>query len=80
MSKNDPLVSAPASEVSTYFARGIEKTQAKRDRKSLQLAAIRSGASQPAHGMTQEEAVIMLLQDIADYDKILAGLKRENRS
>ena len=73
-------MSAPASEVSTYFGKGIEKTQAKRDRKALQLAAIRSGASQPDHGMSQEEAAIMLLQDIADYDQILAGLKRQNGS
>ena len=73
-------MSAPAPGVSTYFGKGIENTQAKRDRKALQLAALRSGASQPAHGMSQEEAVIMLLQDIADYDQILAGLKRQKGS
>ncbi|GAA3902062.1 hypothetical protein GCM10022276_20980 [Sphingomonas limnosediminicola] len=60
----------------TYFSKGVEKTQLKRDQKAAQLASIRDGSCEPTQGMTKEEATTMLLQDIADYDAILAGLRR----
>ena len=67
-----------ASAIPTFLERGIEKTQARRDRKAQQLAAVRSGESGPGHGLSTEDAVIMLLQDIADYDLILTRLRRQN--
>ena len=63
-----------------YFSRGIEKTQFKRDLKAMLLASVRDGHCEPLHGMTKEEAVTMLLQDIADYDEILARLWRHNKA
>jgi hypothetical protein len=60
----------------SYISKGIAKTQHKRDEKATLLAAVRAGRSEPSHGMTKEEAVTMLLQDIADYDKILARFRR----
>jgi hypothetical protein len=64
----------------TYFSKGIEKTQAKRDQKAVLLESVRSGRSLPSHGMTRQEAVTILTQDIADYDEILAGLRRHDKS
>jgi len=60
----------------TYFSKGIEKTMLKRNRKAALLESVRTGRSEPLHGMTKDEAVTMLVQDIADYDEILAGLRR----
>jgi hypothetical protein len=54
-----------------YLVKGIEQTLLKRERKSTILESVRSGRSQPPHGMTKEEAVILFSQDIADYDAIL---------
>lgn len=64
----------------TYFAKGIAKIQLKRDQKALLLASVRAGRSAPSHGMSKEEAVTMLAQDIADYDEILARLRRHDGS
>lgn len=61
----------------TYFSKGVEKTQLKRDHKANLLASVRSGCCEPSHGMTQEEAITILVQDIADYDAILARLRRQ---
>jgi hypothetical protein len=61
----------------TYFSKGIEKTQIKRDRKAALLASVREGSCEPAHGMTKDQAIMILSQDIADYDEILAGLRRQ---
>jgi hypothetical protein len=55
----------------TYFSKGIETTQLRRDEKALLLASVRAGRCAPSHGMTREEAITILLQDIADYDEIL---------
>lgn len=60
-----------------YFSKGIAKTQLKRDNKAALLASVRDGSCEPSHGMTKEEAITILLQDIADYDKILDGLRRQ---
>jgi hypothetical protein len=62
----------------TYFSNGIEKTQIKRDQKSELLESVRAGRSEPSHGMTKEEAVTMLIQDIADYDQILARFRGQD--
>lgn len=62
----------------TYFSKGIEKTQDKRDHKATLLESVRSGRSEPSHGMTRDEAVTILTQDIADYDEILERLRRQN--
>jgi len=62
--------------VLTYLSQGIEQTQRKRDDKATLLASVSAGGREPSHGMTKEEAIIILLQDIADYDAILAGLRR----
>jgi hypothetical protein len=62
----------------TYFGKGIEKTQLKRDSKATLLASIRAGGCEPSHGMTKEEAITILAQDIADYDEILARLRRQS--
>ena len=59
----------------SYFSKGIEKTQLKRDRKAALLESVRAGHSEPSHGMTKDEAIMMLAQDIADYDEILARLR-----
>ena len=59
----------------TYLSKGIEKTQLKRDKKATLLESVRAGSSEPSHGMTKDEAVTMLIQDIADYDDILARLR-----
>ena len=59
----------------SYFSKGIAKTQLKREHKANLLASIESGVCEPAHGMTQEEAILLLRQDIADYDEILARLQ-----
>ena len=64
----------------TYFSKGIEKTQLKRDHKAALLESVRTGSGEPAHGMTKDEAVRMLVQDIADYDEILARLRRHGGS
>lgn len=63
-----------------YLSNGVEKTQRKRDRKVTVLESVRAGRSEPAHGMTREEAVKMLTQDIADYDEILERLRRHDNS
>jgi hypothetical protein len=62
----------------TYFGKGIEKTQFKRDLKATLLESVRAGRSEPSHGMTKDEAVTILTQDIADYDEILARLRRHD--
>jgi hypothetical protein len=63
-----------------YLSRGVEKTQLKRDHKANLLESVRAGRSAPSHGMTKEEAVAILTQDIADYDDILVRLrKHDNR-
>lgn len=64
----------------TYFSKGIAKTQLKRDHKATLLESVRTGRSEPSHGMTKDEAVTMLVQDIADYDEILARLRRHDDS
>jgi hypothetical protein len=62
-----------------YFSKGIEKTQLKRDHKFALLESVRAGRSEPSHGMTREEAVTILSQDIADYDEILARFRSPGR-
>ena len=62
----------------TYFSKGIEKTRLKRDQKATLLASVRAGRSDPLHGMTKDEAITILLQDIADYDEILTRLRRND--
>ena len=62
----------------TYFSNGIEQTQLKRDHKASLLASVRDGRSEPTHGLTKEQAIMMLIQDIADYDDILARLRRHD--
>jgi hypothetical protein len=64
----------------TYFSSGIVKTQLKRDHKAALLESVRAGRSEPSHGMTKDEAVTMLIQDIADYDEILARLRSHDAS
>jgi hypothetical protein len=59
----------------TYFSKGIEKTQLIRDHKATLLASVQAGSSEPSHGLSKEDAITMLLQDIADYDEILARLR-----
>ena len=59
-----------------YFRKGIAKTQVKRDQKAMLLASIRAGTTEPLHGLTKDEAITILLQDIADYDQIIVGLGR----
>lgn len=59
----------------SYLSKGIAKIRVKRDQKATLLAAVRSGHSEPSHGMTKEEAVTMLVQDISDYDDILARFR-----
>lgn len=56
----------------SYFTKGIAKTQLKRDYKAQLLASIRAGVCDPSHGMTRDEAIRILSQDVADYDEILA--------
>lgn len=60
----------------TYISKGIVKTQLKRDHKAALLQSVRAGLSEPSHGMTRDEAITMLTQDIADYDEILARFRR----
>ena len=70
------LCSRPTGRMGlTYFIEGIAKTQLKRDHKAVLLQSVRSGHSEPSHGMTKEDAVTMLIQDIADYDEILARFR-----
>ena len=64
----------------SYSGKGIAKTQLKRDHKAALLASIRNGLCEPSHGMTKEEAITMLSQDIADYDDILANLRRSQKN
>lgn len=59
----------------TYLTKGVAKAQLKRDHKAVLLASIEDGRCEPPHGMTKEEAVIILSQDIADYDVILARFR-----
>jgi hypothetical protein len=59
----------------TYFGKGIQKTQLKRDHKAALLVSVRAGLCEPTHGMTKQEAITMLSQDIADYDEILVRLR-----
>ncbi len=59
----------------TYFNKGIATTQLKRDRKATLLASIEAGVYEPSHGMTKEEAIVILSQDISDYDEILARFR-----
>jgi hypothetical protein len=63
-----------------YFSKGIAKTQAKRDHKATLLASIQAGDCEPSHGMTKDEAIIMLCQDIADYDEILIRLRSHDEA
>jgi hypothetical protein len=63
----------------TYFSKGVETTQVKRDHKAMLLASVRAGGSELLHGMTKDEAITMLLQDIADYDEILARFRRQDK-
>jgi hypothetical protein len=63
-----------------YLSKGIEKTQLKRDHKAALLESVRAGRSEPLHGMTREDAITMLAQDIADYDEILGRLRRHGNS
>ena len=62
----------------TYFSTGIEKTRLKRDHKASLLESVRAGLSEPSHGMTKEEAITLLTQDIADYDEILTRFGSES--
>jgi hypothetical protein len=62
----------------SYFSKGIEKTQLKRDHKATLLASVRAGRCEPLHGLTKDEAITMLVQDIADYDEILARYRRHD--
>jgi hypothetical protein len=64
----------------TYFSKGIEKTQLRRDDKATLLASLRAGGTAPSHGLSREDAITMLVQDIADYDQILAGLRRHGNA
>jgi hypothetical protein len=59
----------------TYFSKGIEQTQLKRDLKATLLESVRAGDCEPSHGMTRKDAITLLMQDIADYDEILARLR-----
>lgn len=59
----------------TYFSKGVAKTRRIRDDKVQFLAAIEAGDRTPSHGMSKAEAVIMLSQDIADCDEILARFR-----
>jgi hypothetical protein len=59
----------------TYLSKGVAKTELKRDHKVRLLASIKTGACDPSHGMTKEEAILILSQDIADYDAILARFR-----
>lgn len=61
-----------------YFSKGIATTQLKRDHKAMLLAAIEAGGREPSHGMTKEEAITILSQDIADYDEILARFRGQD--
>ena len=72
------LVLAQGTAALSYFSKGIEKTQIKRDDKATLLAAVRDGRCEPSHGMTKEDAITILIQDIADYDQILARLRTHN--
>lgn len=58
-----------------YLSRGIEKTLHKRNRKVMLLASIRAGRCEPPHGMTMDDAVTILSQDIADFDAVLLSLR-----
>lgn len=64
----------------SYLSRGIEKTQLKRDQKATLLASIEAGTCQPSQGIPKDQATAMLIQEIADYDAILAGLRRHNEA
>ena len=64
----------------TYLSKGIVKTQLKRDHKAKLLASIEAGVAEPSHGMTRHEAILILSQDIADYDQILARLRNHDGS
>lgn len=59
----------------SYVNKGLTKTQLKRDNKAALLAAIQADLCTPSHGMTKEEAVTILSQDIADYEAILGRLR-----
>lgn len=60
----------------SYFAKGIAKTQLKRDRKAQLLASVRAGNTESLLGMTPQDMISILVQDIADYDDILARFRR----
>ena len=62
----------------TYFSKGIAHTQLKRDQKADLLASVEAGLCAPMHGMTKEEAMKILRQDIADFDEILARLRKHD--
>lgn len=64
----------------SYFIKGTEHAQRKRDHLASRLASIRDGRSEPSHGMTKDEAITLLIQDIADHNDILARLQSHNRS
>jgi hypothetical protein len=75
-------VSQPATthdgQTPSYLSKGIRKTQLKRDHKASLLASIQAGLTEPHHGMSKDEAIIILSQDLADYDEILARLQRDD--
>jgi hypothetical protein len=64
----------------TYFSKGIVSTQLKRDQKATLLASIEAGLCEPSHGMTKQEAIMILSQDIADYDEILSRLRDQDQA
>ncbi|HEX6605254.1 MAG TPA: hypothetical protein VF027_10310 [Sphingomicrobium sp.] len=59
----------------SYFSHGIEKTLRKRNRKVTLLASVRAGRCEPPHGMTKEDAIVILSQDIADFEAVLLSLR-----
>lgn len=63
----------------SYFGKGIEKTQLKRDKKAELLASVR-GDTASLLGMTKQEMITLLVQDIADFDAILARFRRHGGS
>lgn len=60
----------------TYFSKGILKTQLKRDQKAVLLESVEAGRCEPFQGMTKAEAIMILRQDIADFDEILARFRK----
>ena len=63
----------------SYFTKGIAKTQLKRDHKAKLLASIRTDGGDSWNGMTKDEAITILTQDVADYDEILARFQEHEK-